>query len=448
MLMTILVFLLVLSILVFVHEFGHFIVARCLGVGVERFSIGFGPKLFGWTMGRTEYRFSAIPLGGYVKMVGEQHGTEIDPEDLPFSFTHKPTWKRLLIVTSGPAFNLFFAVLLFWGLAFTKGLPYLDPVIGEMGADSPAMRAGLQTGDWIKKVNGKEIRSWEGLVKSLHKIPEGKEVFFEIERSEKKLEKVLLPVKRPFPDPLGGTEMRMSIGADPYLSPVIGYVQKGSPAENAGLLPQDRILSINGKAIDSWIQVGPAIRDLQDTPFVMDVERNNTFLSFNLKAAKEKVDDGKGGTVEIYLIGVLSLSFENVHYPNLWHSMLWSWEKCYEITHVTVVAVARMIKGKISSKDNLGGPIMIAQITGQEARKGALHLISFIGIISVSLALINLLPIPVLDGGHIFFYLIELVRRKPVPIEIQEKAQMVGLSLLLLLMVFVFYNDIMRIISS
>lgn len=447
-LITILVFLLVLSLLVFVHEFGHFIVARFLGVGVDRFSIGFGPKIFGWKRGRTEYWLSAIPLGGYVKMVGEQPGSEIDPEDLPVSFTHKPTWRRLLIVASGPLFNLFFAVLLFWGLAYVQGLPYMDPLVGEIGEDSPAMHAGLRTGDLITKVDGKEIFSWEEMLKEVRKVPEGKEVLFEVKRGEDKLEKVLFPVKRPFPDPLGGTEMLMSIGADPYFSPVIGYVQKDSPAEQAGLLPKDRILSINGVVIDSWIQVGRTIRGLEDAPFVMEVARNGERLSLDLKAKKEKIDDGKGGTVEVHLVGISSISFENVSYPTFWRSMLFGWEKSYEVVRITVLSVGRLIERKISVRESLGGPIMIAQVTGQEARKGMVNLISLIAVISVSLALVNLLPIPVLDGGHIFFYFIELICRKPVPIAIQEKAQIVGLSILLLLMVFVFYNDIMRIVSS
>lgn len=448
MLLTLVVFLIVLGVLVFVHEFGHFVVAKSLGVGVERFSIGFGKKVFGWTRGRTQYWLSAIPLGGYVKMVGEQPGSEIDSDDIAISFTHKPVWKRLLIVSAGPAFNLFFAVLLFWGLAYVQGLPYLEPVIGEIGVNSPAMKAGLRPQDLVAKIDGEEIRSWGDLAKRVAKVPEGEDVLFEIKRGENLLEKRIFPEKQAFADLLGGTEMRMTIGADPYFAPVIGYVQKNSQAEKAGLRPKDRILSIAGKPIDSWVQVGPFIRAMRDKPFTMEVVRDHDRLSIELSAKKEKVDDGKGGQVEVYLVGISSASFDHVYHPGFWRSMVWGWEKCYEITEITVVAVVRMIKGKISSKDNLGGPIMIAQVTGQEARKGMENLLSLVAVISVSLALINLLPIPILDGGHIFFYLVELVIRRPVPVAVQEKAQMIGLCLLLVLMVFVFYNDIMRIVSS
>lgn len=352
---SILSFIIVLGVLIFFHEFGHFLVARLFGVGVEKFSLGFGPRLIGKKVGITDYRISAIPLGGYVKMVGEEPDAEIAPEDIPISFTHKHVAKRMLIVAAGPVFNLLLAVIIFFGIFFTSGTFVLKPSVGSVKQGSPAFAAGLEKGDLITAINESAINSWDEMAEIIN---------------ASKGQKIKLAVRR------------------------------GESTQNFSLAPEQ-------------------------------VTTKNIF----------------GEDVQRYIIGITASGETYSKELNLFQAFSESMIQTYRVTELMVVIIAKLITGDIST-DTLGGPIMIAQMAGDSAKAGIGSLISFIALISVNLAIINLLPIPVLDGGHLLFFSIEAVKGRPVSIKVREIAQQIGLFLLILLMILVFYNDISRIFFS
>jgi len=352
---SILSFIIVLGVLIFFHEFGHFLVARLFGVGVEKFSLGFGPRLIGKKVGITDYRISAIPLGGYVKMVGEEPDAEIAPEDIPLSFTHKHVAKRMLIVAAGPVFNILLAVIIFFGIFFTSGTFILKPSVGSVKQGSPAFAAGLEKGDLITAINESTINSWDEMAEIIN---------------ASKGQKIKLAVRR------------------------------GESTRNFSLAPEM-------------------------------VTTKNIF----------------GEDVQRYIIGITASGETYSKELNLFQAFSESMIQTYRVTELMVVIIAKLITGDIST-DTLGGPIMIAQMAGDSAKAGIGSLISFIALISVNLAIINLLPIPVLDGGHLLFFSIEAVKGRPVSIKVREIAQQVGLFLLILLMILVFYNDISRIFFS
>ncbi len=348
-------FIIVLGVLIFFHEFGHFLIARLFGVGVEKFSLGFGPRLIGKKIGITDYRLSAIPLGGYVKMVGEEPDAEIDPEDLPLSFTHKPVAKRMLIVAAGPVFNLLLAVLIFFGIFWVSGTFIMKPSIGSVRAGSPAAAAGLEKGDLITVINGTEITNWDEMAEIIN-ASEGNTLSLSLRRQESTLDFSIAPEKVP---------------------------------------------------------------------------TQNIF----------------GENIQRYVIGITASGESYSKEMNFFEAFSESLIQSYRITELMVVIIVKLIKGDIST-DTLGGPIMIAQMAGDSAKAGVGSLIFFIALISINLAIINLLPIPVLDGGHLLFFLIEAIKGSPVSIKVREVAQQVGLFILILLMILVFYNDISRIFFS
>lgn len=348
-------FVIVLGILIFFHELGHFLVARLFGVGVEKFSLGFGPRIFGRKVGRTDYRISAIPLGGYVKMVGEEPDAQIDPADVPVSFTHKHVLKRILIVAAGPVFNVLLAVLIFYGIFQISGTIILKPIIGE--------------------------------------------------------------------------------------------VQKGTPAHAVGLEPQDEILAINGQPVDSWEEMAKIIADSQGAALEILVRRDGQSRMLRVTPELKKTKNIFGEDIPRYVIGITAAGEVYTKKLNPVGAIAESLVQTYNIVELTVVSVAKIIQGTVSTK-TIGGPIMIAELAGQQAKLGATNLLFFIALISVNLAILNILPIPVLDGGHLLFFFIELLIGRPVSIRIREVAQQAGMFILILLMIFVFYNDITRIFSS
>jgi len=348
-------FIIVLGVLIFFHEFGHFLIARLFGVGVEKFSLGFGPRLFGKKIGITDYRLSAIPLGGYVKMIGEEPDAEIDPADIPLSFTHKHVAKRMLIVAAGPVFNILLAVLIFFGIFWTSGTFIMKASIGSVRAGSPAEAAGLKQGDLITVINGTEISSWD--------------------------------------------EMAEIINAS-----------------------EGQTLSLS-------------------------IRRQDSTLDFSIAPEKMPTQNIFGEDIQRYVIGIGASRESYSKAMNPIEAFSESLRQSYRVIELMVVIIAKLIKGDIST-DTLGGPIMIAQMAGDSAKAGVGSLIFFIALISINLAVINLLPIPVLDGGHLLFFLIEAIKGSPVSIKVREVAQQVGLFILILLMILVFYNDIHRIFFS
>lgn len=345
----------VLGILIFFHELGHFLMARIFGVGVERFSLGFGPRIAGKKIGITDYRISAIPLGGYVKMVGEEPDAEITPEDIPISFTHKNVWKRILIVAAGPFFNLLLAVIILFTVFQFTGIFVLKPSVGVVKEGSPAQKGGIKKGDMVYSIDNKPVASWEEMARIITES-KGKSLTFKVNRKHQEFVLHIVP-------------------------------------------EHDTLKNI----------------------FNEDVKR--------------------------YIIGVTAAGDYFTKDLNIFQAMVESVKQTYNITALTVKSVIKLVEGKISPK-TLGGPIMIAQMAGQQAKEGMANLAFFIALISVNLGILNFLPIPVLDGGHLFFFFIEAVTGSPVSIKVREIAQQAGIFILILLMIYVFYNDITRIFSS
>lgn len=340
-----------LGLLIFVHELGHFLVAKYYGVGVERFSIGFGPRVLGRTYGETEYRLSAIPLGGYVKLVGET------PEDTetaaPNSFTAQSVWVRLAIVVAGPGFNVLMAILIY-STIYMIGVPRIPAIVGEVLPDTPAMRAGFAAGDTIISINGQPIELWHELKRVVAKSA-GKELKAVVVRDGRRLTLLIVPE-----------------------------------------LTRDK--NIFGESIQEG--------------------------RMGIRASDARV------------------------YKSYWpHVALWKGTvRTADLTRLTILSVIKLIQGTVPAK-SIGGPIMIVQMTGEQAKGGFFSYLSFIALLSINLAILNLLPIPILDGGHIFFLTAEAVTGRPMSVRWREAAQQVGLVLIISLMLFAILNDLSRIVT-
>lgn len=444
----------VLGVLIFVHEAGHFLVARLFGVGVEKFSLGFGPRIFGKKVGRTDYRVSAIPLGGYVKMVGEDPDSELPPEDLPVSFTHKNVYQRMLIVAAGPVSNLLLAVLIFLLFFSIVGIEDIRSVVKNIEKESPAASAGFKLDDRIVAIDGRETESWYDVKKAITDS-QGTPLLFTVERRGELLDLETRPVLRTGRDILGDEIEYFDAGISglPVIEAIIGEVTKGFPAERAGLKKGDRIIGINATPVNNWDEMRKEIAASGGNPMQVKVQRGSEVLQFEIVPELTVTKDRIGNKVERYLIGI---STGGISIPEEMRlkkrlppvaAVIESFKQTWFVVDVTLRGIVKMINGSIS-RDNLGGPIMIAQMAGQQAKEGIGKLIQFIAFISINLAILNFLPIPILDGGHLMFFSIEALRGKPVSLRVREIAQQAGMFILLLLMVFVFYNDIARIFSS
>jgi len=448
---SILAFIIVLGVLIFFHELGHFLTARLFGVGVEKFSLGFGPRLIGKKIGITDYRLSAIPLGGYVKMVGEEPDAEVDPADKHLSFTHKHVFKRICIVAAGPVFNLLLAVLIFFISFAISGIEDVKPFIRQIQKDSAAQKAGLQVGDLIVSVDGTEVDAsyefGEALIES-----EGRRLQLGVLRNGTSLELYVLPQLKQRVDILGDSQSYYDIGISfiPELKAIVGDVSVGFPADKAGLKKGDQIISINGIPMVNWRQMQSLISSSGGAELTLTVKRGLEVFKANLTPQHVETKDHLGNAEKRYLIGISS---QQINFPetdlvtkrlNLIEAAVQSVKRSYSVGALMVRSVVKMIDGSIP-KENLGGPIMIAKMAGDQAKLGLDKLVQFIAFISINLAIINLLPIPVLDGGHLLFFSIEAIIRRPVSIKVREVAQQVGLFLLLLLIILVFYIDISKL---
>ena len=373
--MTVIYAIIVLGILIFVHELGHFLLAKLMGVSVEKFSLGFGPKLLGKKIGETEYLLSAFPLGGYVKMFGEGgfiEGGESDPrpedENAPTdvtsepvlreltddekarSFAHKPVLARIAIVMAGPVFNLLFAWLIFIVLCMI-GVPTVTTKIGEALKDKPAARAGMQKGDVITAINNKSIKRWD----------------------------------------------EIAVG----------------------------VFASNGK------------------PLTLTIKRADKDISFTITPEARVSKNLFGEKISGYAIGVASAGEVVTEYFNPFQAVIKGTEQTWKVIDLTFMSLVKMVQ-RVVPMDSVGGPIMIAKMAGEQASAGIAPFLAFMALLSVNLGVLNLLPVPVLDGGHLLFYVMELIFRRPVPQKIREYAQQIGMVLLLGLMVLAFYNDIIR----
>lgn len=444
---SVLLFVVVLGVLVFFHELGHFLVARLFGVGVEKFSLGFGPRIFGKIIGRTDYRVSLVPLGGYVKMVGDEPDAPIAEQDLAYSFTHKHVAKRSLIVAAGPLFNVLLAILIFIGIFYFAGLPSIRPVVRSVENNSPAQTAGLREGDFIKAVNGQPVQSWRGIDAAVEKS-RGKPLSIDVQRDGKKLAFTVLPKKVGAENVYGETVSYYDLGIQGYADPqaVIRKTDPDMPAAKAGLRAGDRILAIDGKQIADWEVMYETISSSKGKPLSFTVQRGDRVFDVDITPAEVKVNDAMGVRKSAYRIGIYPPDpIRNEDRITIHLGLLSSFERGLNQTWLVVKETGRFfvkLAERKVPKEAIGGPIRIAILANQQAQEGVLALLSFIAIISVNLAVINLVPIPVLDGGHLLFFAIEAIQRKPVSVRMRESAQQVGVFLLILLMIFVFYNDI------
>ncbi|MBF0550803.1 MAG: RIP metalloprotease RseP [Deltaproteobacteria bacterium] len=446
MIFTILVTVVVLGVLIFFHELGHFLMCKVCGVGVEIFSLGFGPRVFGRRVNETDYRLSAVPLGGFVKMIGEGEELEVKPEDIPKSFSHKKVGQRILIVAAGPIFNIIFAVLAFFVILFFYGAATTNTVIGGIESGSPAYQAKMLEGDQIMSMDGRPTETWDDLVDHI-KAGNGQPIKTLIRRGGRDLELTITPRQEKAANIFGEEEASWSIGITPYGSE-IGGMKDNLPAQVAGLQVGDRILAINSQPVSTWTEMAKIIHKSGGKPLDLKILRRGAEIQRTVMPKEDKgVVDASGESASIWVIGITPLERQSVIKKGFFHAITGSVDATWFYSKISVLSIVKMFKGTLSVKQ-VGGPIMIAQMAGKQARAGLSNLIFLMAVISINLAILNLLPIPVLDGGHLFFFVLESILGHPLSLKKRERAQQVGLFFLLLLMGVVFYNDIARVVTS
>lgn len=440
-----------LGILVGIHEWGHFIVARMCGVKVLKFSIGFGQSLYSWVDKKgTEFVIAWIPLGGYVKMLDERE-VEVSKEDLPYAFNRKPAAQRIAIVAAGPLINLIFAVLVYW-VVFLGGQEVLTPFVGSVMQDSVAQQAGIKPGDEVIRIEGEQVLSWDEVVeKIVLKVLEPGSFIVTVKDAEGYEQERIIKLTQALEinekvNPLQALGIKPE---QPVIPPIIGDLVAGGAGEKAGLQAGDEILTANGQLISDWMSWVEVIKAHPGKTIYIELERNNTLVELNVIPDVKQDESG----VSYGYVGVGVKPFEwperlirKVSY-NPAEAFVVALQKTWDSSVMIVVSTWKLVVGDLS-RDNLGGPIMIASLASHYAEIGLLPYIMFVAYISIVLGIMNLLPIPVLDGGHILFYLVELVVGKPIPEKIQEGLMKMGLTVLLLVMSFAIFNDVSRYSSG
>ncbi len=442
-------FLVVLSILVFVHEYGHYIVARWNGVRVDVFSIGFGKELFGFTdKAGTRWKFSLLPLGGYVKMHGDadassstvDHEAAIDQD----SFPAKNVFQRMSIIAAGPLANILFAALALAVLFMVVGRPFTPASVGNVTEDSPAAVAGLMPFDRVVAVDGDEIASFEEL-RTIERESAGVELSLTIERDGQVLDLAMTPATVMREDVrLDQTFELGELGIGPPLTPAdVANVRPDGAAAEAGLQAGDRIVAVDGEQLVSFEDLQAIVSKSADVELLFSVERDGSTLDIPITPRSVEITDERSGeTTVIGLIGV-ERPLPPLHRVGPVTALIDGTKETWRLTTLILGAVWQLISGN-GSTDDLGGPIRIAQITGELTKDGLFPAVMFTVMLSINLGLINLFPIPVLDGGHLVMLLIELVRGKPLNERSQEIAFRFGLALVLTLMVFATLQDLSR----
>jgi regulator of sigma E protease len=449
---TLIAFVVALGVLIVVHEYGHYIVARLCGVKVLRFSVGFGRPLALWRRGpdRTEWVIAAVPFGGYVKMLDEREGP-VAPEEVHRAFNRQSVWRRFLIVVAGPLFNFLFAILVYAGL-FMYGLPEARPVLGEPPAGSVAALSGLKVGDTVRAVEGEPITTWQELRwRVLQAALQRQTLRLELVNERGHLGEATLDL-RAYPadeveaDALDRVGLRLY---RPPLEPVVGQIVAGGPAERAGLAAGDRVVRADGKPIDSWDALVAAIRARPGKPLALVVQRNATTQSIEVTP-----DSVAAGDTRIGRIGAAPFippAHAQKMLIRVQHGPLASLGKAaaktWDISVFSLKMLGKMLMGEVSWR-HLSGPVTIADFAGQSAQMGWISYLTFLALISISLGVLNLLPIPLLDGGHLMYYAIEIIKGRPVSERAMELGQRVGLALLLVMMAFAFYNDLNRLLTG
>ncbi|TYC59058.1 RIP metalloprotease RseP [Marinobacter sp. BW6] len=444
---TVLALALTLGILVTLHEYGHFWVARRCGVKVLRFSVGFGKPMFSWyDKHGTEFAVAAIPLGGYVKMLDEREGPV--PEELrDQAFTSKPPGQRIAIAAAGPVANFIFAIFAYWLLSVV-GVTHVAPIVGQIAGESVAERVGLQEGMEIHAVDGHRVSSWRDVnMRILERT--GEQGLISMEVSENGARGTVSGelsgwgLSDDTPNPLaefGITPWR------PAVPPVLGQISDGGRAQAAGLQPGDRIAAVNGEPISSWFELVEFIRNAPEQTLQVTIERNGTEQSVNVTPEARTEENGES-------IGFVGAGVETISWPEEvlrdvsygpFAAVPVALSETWADTRLTLVAIKKMVTGLLSPT-NLSGPITIARVAEASVSSGFEDFVRFLAYLSVSLGILNLLPVPVLDGGHIVYYTIEALRGKPLSEQAQAFGLRIGMAMILTLMVFALYNDLMRL---
>ncbi|MEJ2553849.1 MAG: RIP metalloprotease RseP [Gammaproteobacteria bacterium] len=444
-------FLVAIGVLIAIHEYGHFWVARKLGVKVLRYSIGFGKPLWMRRRGpdQTEYVVAALPVGGYVRMLDEREGP-VAEQERHRAFNRQPLAKRFAIVAAGPLSNFLLAIAAYW-LVFMFGITVVKPMVGEVVPDSAAARGGFMSGDVITSVDHTQTDGWQSVVLTL---------------LDSALTQTSVPVK--VHDAAGDTQERVldlhsvskdmnqgdllkTLGIQPYqpiLQAVVGVIEPGEPAAQAGLKVGDKILKCDGKPIADWEAWVNYVRAHPGQSIRMEIERNGEHLTLDVTPRLKKEQGGEYGYVGV---GVATPQGNNqkllsvVRYSPL-VALGKAATKTWDMSALTVRMLWGMVSGRVSVS-NISGPISIAKYAGYTAHAGALAFLSFLAIVSLSLGVLNLLPIPVLDGGHLFYYVIEFVKGSPLSEEAQALGQRIGIAILLVIMAIAFYNDITQLVE-
>jgi regulator of sigma E protease len=445
---TLLAYAVTIGVLVTFHEFGHYWVARLCGIKVLRFSVGFGKILYSRRFGKgeTEWAFSAIPLGGYVKMLDEREG-EVAPHELARAFNRKPAWQRMAVVAAGPVFNLLLAIFLYFAL-FVHGIPGIKPLIGVVPAGTPGAQAQFQPREEILAINGDETPSWNevnwrllnlalrrGQVEVTGRTPDGV-----VHRHELDMSSITPSDLR--------TDFMKKLGLQPYepvVPAVINEIQSGSAAARAGLQPGDTVLRADGGAVEGFDQWAAIVRSHPGKALHMEVSRDGRQVSIEL-TPDAITDSGQiiGRAGAIHYNQPSSDMLVEVKYGPL-GALRQGLEKTWDISTLSLEMIGRMAMGQVSVR-NLSGPIKTATVAGTAAQMGVIPYLFVLALISVSVGVLNLLPIPILDGGHLLYYMAEFFTGRPVPERAWETGQKIGAALLFALMLLVFYNDISSLI--
>lgn len=445
-------FALVLGVLIIVHEFGHYIVARSVGVKVLRFSVGFGRALWSRRIGRdgTEWAIGIFPLGGYVKMLDEREGV-VGPEELHRSFNRQTVWRRMAIVVAGPLANLLLAILIYWGL-FWHGMEELKPVFGTPAASSPAALAGFKNGERVLKIGGQFVQTWQDMRWVLLRQAIDQDLIeFEVINPQREVSIRQLDVSSARAGGWEGDAFE-KLGIRFFQSnspPVVGEISPGSAAALAELHPGDSILAIGQQRVTTGSDVVRTVRESPGKVLVFVVKRKDRQLDIAITPVAEEKDGQKYGRIGAL---IREGGFERnelmvvVRYDPL-SSLGKAIGETWDQSAFSLVMFGKMITGEVSWR-NISGPVTIADYAGQSAKLGGEYYLKFMALVSISLAVLNLLPIPILDGGHLLYYLVEIIKRGPLSERSMEVGQQIGLALLLMLMAFAFYNDINRLISG
>ncbi|MFV5453497.1 RIP metalloprotease RseP [Acinetobacter towneri] len=441
--------ILLLGPLIAIHEFGHYFVASKLGVKVLVYSIGFGPTILKWTSKKSgiQYQLSALPLGGYVKMLDEREES-VAEEDLPYAFNRQHPWKRIAIVAAGPLINLIFAILLFW-LLFLPSQEQLNTRVGKVLADTPAAAAQMQVGDKITAIDGTPVTTWEKLNFALvDRVGETGKIQVQAERAGE-IKTFSLPIQNFLNDQsqspldiLGFTPYR------PQIPAIVSKLSEDGAAIRQGMQVGDQIIAIDGVKMNDWYDVVQVVQASPEKLLKVDVLRNNQVQQLEVMPQGKR--DNMGNVSGVLGVQsdpgkiVIPEDFKQTIQYSPSEALFMAVDKTGQLSSMILNSIVKMVRGLIGL-DNLSGPITIAKVAGQSAEMGWQTFISFMALMSVSLGILNLLPIPMLDGGHLVYYFIELIRGKPVSEQIQLVGLKIGMVLLGSMMLLALFNDIMRL---